>query len=658
MGWFEGAVFMRNAPNPFLAPFKPITASNEEIRAALEQAEVPPLLPALAYLTGDLSLLRRDLRPPVFPLPLPQGGLTPDQQANIRKIALDTIIHFRDTGSQPAPPPSDENLLRIMEFAVGGANMKPYLPLLEEELAYRGEDRRAPDWNKKEIAPNLAFEVIIIGAGMSGLLAAHRLQQAAVPFLIVDKSSDVGGTWLENSYPGCRVDNPSHNYSYSFAQKHDWPFHFSDQKVLLDYFRRCAEIFGLRQHIRFRTEVLSLSWSDEDQLWLVRVRTPEGAEEILQANAVISAVGQLNRPLYPNIKGRDSFEGAAFHSACWNHEIDLKNKRVAIIGTAASASQIIPEIAPIAGNLLIFQRTPPWMAHTPDYHAEVAPGLQWLYAAIPSYSEWHRFWILWQMGDGMLEAVRISDSWGLKNQSVSPLNDMIRKGLTEYLNKQFVGRPDLIRNAIPTYPPFSKRLLRDDGEWAKALTRENVELITEPVKEITKKSLITSDGKEHPVDVIIYATGFQASKFLSPMTVTGRNGLDLHKQWNNDARAYLGISVPGFPNLFCLYGPNTNLVVNGSIIFFSECGVRYILGCIKLLLKNQHSALDIKTEKYDAFNVRVDAENRKMAWSIGDVHNWYKNESGRVSQNWPFTVLEYWQKTIKPDEEDYVFFDK
>ena len=231
-------------------------------------------------------------------------------------------MKFRDEGCRPAAPPSQAEILQIMEFAVGGgADMAAYLPLLEEELAVRGEDRRAPAWRKADVAPDVPFEVVIIGAGMSGLLAAHRLQQAGVPFVILEKNDDVGGTWLENTYPGCRVDNPNHNYSYSFAQRHDWPLHFSTQDVLLDYFRRCADAFGLRDHIRFSTEVRSATWSDTDHTWTVGRVRPEGATgagESIVANAVISAVGQLNRPSFPDIKGRDSFAGPAFHSARWD----------------------------------------------------------------------------------------------------------------------------------------------------------------------------------------------------------------------------------------------------------------------------------------------------------------------------------------------------
>ena len=642
--------------SPFIREIAPITESDEQLRTILEQAELPPLLPALAYVTGDLSLLRDDLRPDALLFAMPQGGLTEEQQAAVRELALETLVAFRGGGCKPAPVPSERDVLRIMEYAVGGADMGSYLPLLEEELAHRGEDRRGPQWRKAEIAPDVDFRVAIIGAGMSGLLAAHRLQQAGVAFTIFEKNADVGGTWYENQYPGCRVDNPNHNYSYSFAQKHDWPYHFSTQPVLHQYFRDIADVFDLRTHIRFNTEVVSATWSEDVARWTVVVRGADGNEESVEVNAVISAVGQLNRPNLPDIDGLTSFEGPAFHSARWNHDVELAGKRVAVIGTGASAMQLIPEIAPQVGELLVFQRTPAWMGPTPEYHEAVPDGLRWLYGHVPSYAEWNRFCIFWRMGDGSIANVTVDPTWSGGCQSVSAINDFMKTMLIEYLNVEFGDRPDLLEAVIPTYPPGAKRMIRDNGVWAGTLKRDNVRLITDTIGSITPTGIAMADGTQHDLDVIIYGTGFTASKFLTPMQVTGRNGVDLHEHWAGDARAYLGVTIAGFPNLFCLYGPNTNIVVNGSIVYFSECGVRLIMELLGMTLGSGNVAIDVRKDVHDEFNEQVDAENGRMAWGVSDVNSWYKNAHGHVAQNWPFTLLEYWRRTSQPDTDDYEIF--
>jgi 4-hydroxyacetophenone monooxygenase len=627
-----------------------ITADDETIRKALLDAFLPALIPALAQATGDLSILREDIRPPGFAPGVPQGGMTPEQQAAARIVAAEALRAFRD-GSTPAPSATESDLRTITQWMTGSPAPDDYIPLLVEELAPFGEDPRAPAWRMDSTIP---FSVAIIGAGMSGILAGIRLKQAGVPFVIFEKNADVGGTWLENTYPGARVDVPNAFYSYSFAQRSDWPKHFSPQEVLLDYFRDCADQYDIRRHISFCAEVLSADFDDEALTWTLRVRAPDG-EETVAAQAVISAVGQLNRPKMPDIPGIATFARPSFHSARWDHSVDLKGKRVAVIGTGASAAQVVPAIAGEVAELDVFQRTPAWFVPVPAYHDDVADGLLWLFRHVPHYSRWYRFWLFWNLTDGLLPAATVDESWPNQDRSVSGPNEMLRAMLTFYLQTEFAGRPDLLEKVVPAYPPASKRMLLDNGIWAKTLKRDNVHLITDRIKEITPRGVVTEDGREHAADVIVYGTGFQASRFLTPMKVVGCHGVDLNAQWDGDARAYMGITVPNFPNFFLLYGPNTNLVVNGSIIFFSECQVQYVLGCIRLLLDDDHRALDVRPDVHNAYYERIDAANRQRTWGVSSVNSWYKNEKGRVTQNWPFNLVEYWQQTHKPNPADYVF---
>jgi 4-hydroxyacetophenone monooxygenase len=542
----------------------------------------------------------------------------------------------------------------MMSFVAGAEIPEGYADFLVDELSLGETNTKTPVWDSPRLKDSAArMHVLVIGAGMSGLLTGIRLSQAGVSYEIVDKNADVGGTWFENTYPGCRVDSSNHIYSYSFEPNHHWPQHFSTQPILLDYFRGVADRYDLRGKIAFETEVETLDWDESRALWKVTVRDKTGARRIIEANAVSTAVGQLNRPRMPDIKGRDRFAGPAFHSARWQHDVDLTGKRVAVIGTGASAYQFVPEIAGKVGSLTIFQRTPPWGFPVPHYHEDVPDGMNWLMEHVPYYDKWYRFWMFWMVTDGLLPMVEADPGWNGPQTAVSAANLEFREMIAAAIAAQAPTRPDLVEKVVPTYPVGGKRSLLDNGVWMTALQRDNVSLVTDAISEITEAGIVTADGTARDFDVIIYGTGFHASKFLEPMKIRGRGGADLHATWDGDPRAYLGMTTPGFPNLFMIYGPNTNIVVNGSIIFFSECSVRYIVGCLKMLAETGARAMEPKREVHDAFNAKVDAANGLMAWGAPQVSSWYKNEKGRVTQNWPFALVDYWRATLAPDPRDF-----
>jgi len=627
------------------------TSTDEQLAEMVAVADLPSLLATLAHDCNTPQLLEADLYLDPTKHHEPQGGWTPAQQAHARELALDALVGLRDAGWPVAPKPTADSVRPIIRWMTATETSDDYVALLLEELG--GEDLRAPSWKAEEIAPDRPFRVAVVGAGMSGLLAAHRLRQAGIEVVVFEKNSDVGGTWLENTYPGCRVDVASHLFCYSFAQRGDWPQHFSDQPELLSYFQRFADDSGVRSCIRFSTTVESVEFDDDTTTWQLYTLGSDGGQGLDSFDAVINATGQLNRPKFPDITGRNSFAGPSFHSARWDHDVDLTGKRVAVIGTGASAAQFIPIIAEDATEVLVFQRTPNWLAPTLDYHDDVADGHRWLLDHVPYYSQWYRFWLFWRYAEGILPAVKVDPEWTDGGQSVSAANQELRMLLGMYIGLCFGDRPDLLPKVMPDYPPAAKRIIRDNGIWATTLKRDNVQLITEPIDAIEPAGLRMADGAQHDVDVIIYATGFQASRFLTPMRVRGRKGVDLHEQWDGNARAYLGIVAPNFPNFFMLYGPNTNIVVNGSIIYFSECEVHYVMQCLHHLLANNVRAIDCRQEVHDRYNERIDDGNRLMAWGASTVNSWYKSDSGRVAQNWPFSLLEFWQQTREIDSDDY-----
>jgi 4-hydroxyacetophenone monooxygenase len=624
---------------------------DDSIAAALELAVLPPLLAALAGALEDPALTPDHLRPDLSVLMDPTFGLSPDQVDEGRRLALDALQRLRDRPPRPVRALPLDELRARLAFVTGGAASDDYLELLRDELAL-GEDLRAPTWHKDELAPDRPFRMAVIGAGMSGLVAAHRLHQAGVEVVVLEKNDDVGGTWLENSYPGCRVDVSNLFYCYSFAQRDDWPQHFSTQEVLLDYFRGVADDHGLRPLIRFRTEVQAAELDEASMTWRLRLREADGTESTLDVDGVVSGVGQLNRPNVPDLPGAETFAGPAFHSARWDHDMDLRGRRVVVIGTGASAAQFIPEIAEDAAHLTILQRTPAWFLPTPDYHDAVEPEVAWLMRNVPGYANWLRFWNFWQNVEGLMIAARVDPDW-TGESSVSQINELVRQLFAGHIQAELAEQPELIPKVMPDYPPFSKRFIRDNGAWPRTIMRDDVDLVTAPIESITPEGVRTADGVLHEADVLIYGTGFTASDFLMPMRVVGRGGVELHDRWQGDARAYLGITLPGYPNLFLLYGPNTNIVVNGSITYFSECEVHYVVGCVRALLESGAKALEPKVAVHDAFNARVDAENQRMAWGVTTVNTWYRNAAGRTAQNWPFSLLEYWQLTRSPDLDDF-----
>jgi 4-hydroxyacetophenone monooxygenase len=635
--------------------------SDEHLLRALRVADLPSLLVALAQVTGKLSYLDPSLRPVSVPPAvggLHQGGLNAEQQERARDLCLDGLRQYRDSGFAAVPEPDIARLRELLDYIAHGAP-DVYLPLLAHELDLP-HDSGAPGWRLSDVAPDRSFKVAVIGTGLSGLVAAHRLNQAGLDVTVFEKNAGPGGTWFENTYPGCRLDTHNYAYAYSFAQKPDWPYFFSPQESIRQYFADFAEDSGLLPLIRFSTRVLAANYDTAAANWRVTSRTEGpggtggrgGAEVTETFDAVVSAVGQLNTPQIPLFPGQDLFAGESFHSTRWRHDLDLAGKRVAVIGTGASAFQVVPAVVGTVAELTVFQRNAPWTLPTPRYVDAIEDDQLWLFRSIPSYAQWFRFYQFWTSVEGRRRFTEATPGWD-KPGSVSAANEELRGKLIEFLTETFGDRPDLLEKAIPAYPPGAKRMLRDNGAWARALKQDNVHLETGKILEFTSGGIRTEDGVEHEVDVVIYSTGFAAQQFLSSFEVTGADGLDLQQFWNGDARAYLGITIPHFPNLFCVYGPNTNLVVNGSTVLFSELSVEYILTLIKGLLERGDAALDLREDAYEAYNEALDAENRRMAWGAAQVSSWYKNATGRVSQLWPYPLLDYWTASRSVDLAAY-----
>lgn len=639
-------------PNPHAG--LPITEDDAAIAAALEDVSIPTLLLSMVHMTGDASLIRGRLKPQGLFLNEVQGFMSEEDKAEVRRLALDVIRNYRDNGSKLPPPPSPDLIREMMSWLVCADVPEEYVPMLLEEMELDGQDVRRVAFDDVSETARAAFPVVVIGCGQSGLLAGIRLQEAGIPYTIIEKNPGVGGTWWENRYPGCRVDVGNHFYCYSFEPSDHWSEYFAQQPELQKYFDEVMDRHGVRDHVRWETEVISARWDEASATWAVVVRNPDGGEETLTARAVISAVGQLNRPKLPDIPGREAFAGPSFHSAEWDHAVDYRNKKVVVIGAGASGFQIVPTIAPDVAQLTVFQRTAQWMFPNPNYHESVGPGVQWAMRHLPFYGRWYRFLIFWPGCDGGLEAARVDPDWPDQERSVSAANEATRTIFTDWIASQVGDDTELLEKVVPRYPPTGKRTLQDNGSWLQALKRENVSLVRSGIARIEPNAVIGTDGTRYEADLIVYATGFHANRFLFPMEVVGRDGRVLADHWGEQPRAYLGITVPEFPNLFCMYGPGTNLAHGGSLIFHSECQMRYISGCLKALMRGERSAMVPRHDVEDAYYARTQKELEGLVWSHPGIdHSWYKNAEGKIHILSPWRLVDYWAWTREPDLDDY-----
>ena len=622
-----------------------MATSIDALRSALEQTDPCAILPALAAATGDLSLLEEDLRPSDAVFADPPGGYEEERLARVRALAIRGFEHLVNRSAQPVT--NDEDLFRIMSWLVPDPELKAHVDLYLQEAGLR--DLRTPSWNAPELSDGAPLRVVIIGAGMSGIVAGHRFLQAGCTVTVFEKDSAIGGTWLENAYPGCRVDVANHLYAYSFGERRNWPNTQSTRAELLEYFQAMASSTGVAAHVHCSTAVTALSYDESTKTWNVTVHGPEG-ERTVVADVVISSVGQLNHPKLPQLPGMDRFHGPSFHTARWREDVDLSGKRVAVVGTGSTGIQVISEIAKVAKSVTIFERTPTWVVPVLEYKAPVAEGQRLLFDFIPGYLGWHRLWLLWKNCEGLLALARVDETFDGGDASVSPANAEFRALLEMAIQMFLPERDDLVEMVTPAYPPIARRLSPDDGSYFATLMMETTTLIHGAVEEVTETGLIDDQGTHHEVDVIVWATGFQAQDFLLPMPVIGRDGVTLAEIWQQDPLAYLGICVPNFPNLFFTYGPNTNIVINGSIIYFSELEVDWIQRVVACTLQRGDKVVEPTSAALDAWRNFVDVGNDRMAWGVSSVPSWYRSASGRITQNWPESLLVYFDMTKELDE--------
>lgn len=474
--------------------------------------------------------------------------------------------------------------------------------------------------------------VAIIGTGFSGLGTAIRLKQEGVhDFVIFERANDVGGTWRDNSYPGCACDVPSNLYSFSFAPNPEWTRAFSPQAEIFAYLKGCADRYGILPHIRFAHAVTDAAWDEEGQRW--RIETTRGT---YTANVVVAGTGGLSEPSVPKLPGLERFEGEAFHSARWDHAANLEGRSVAVVGTGASAIQFVPAIQPTVGKLHVFQRTPPWIL--PRRNPEVSERAHALFRAIPSVQMFAR---------GGVYAVTELFGTGFRHPW---LMRPIQRAAVDYLER-CVPDPTLRAKLTPSYTIGCKRILFSNT-YLRALTQPNVEVVTAGIGEVRARSIVTNEGREHPVDAILFGTGFQVTDIPFGKHVRGRDGRSLDELWNGSPQAHLGTTVAGFPNFFLLLGPNTGLG-HTSIVYMIESQIAHIVSALRYMRDHGLSTVEPRAEAQAAFIADVDRRLRTTVWNTGGCASWYIDKTGRNSTLWPDATWRFRKRVSRFNPQEY-----
>ena len=635
------------------ARLRPLPLSDDaHLTAALAAADLPTLLMTYVHLSRDEQMLA-DFAPHVHALDSGKMTNIPDELADRLRKAMGAIL--TTSGAAQTDVPEPELLQKIMSVGMGDTVSEEFIPLLLEQSGLGGQiDRSARPARSRKPAD---FKVVVVGAGLSGLASAIKLAEAGYDYEVIEKNEEVGGTWWTARYPGVGVDTPSHFYSFSFEQSPDWTTYTPKGPEMRDYLIGVSHKYGVRDHIRFQTSVTGMKWLPGEAVWEVTISDTDGKQSIIRANAVINAHGRLSRWELPKIEGLADFEGTVLHTAEWSPALDLKGKRVALVGTGASAAQCGPAIVEDVDQLTVFMRSGHWVVPSPKSGSPVPEDVRWAMRHIPHYLEWFRFGIYWTASDGLYSNLIKDPAWPEDSPSVSQVNEYLRQYCMANLEIKLAGRPDLLAKLTPDCPVFSKRIVMDTN-WIPMFMRDNVSLETTGIERILPNAIRTADGLEHEFDAIIFATGYDVARMAGWLDIIGRDGRNLREEWGDeDPFAYFGLMVPGYPNYFHILGPNSGPNHGAGANLVAEAQVNYILECLDLIVEADAAALEPTHEACEAFNERVQGQMPKMIWTHPKANSYYKNSKGRVIGSWPFRLLDLWNESRTPKADDFLIHD-
>jgi 4-hydroxyacetophenone monooxygenase len=619
-------------------------------RRAVELADPVALRVTLVHLTRDPALAAMVLEP----APAAPGGLalSDADTAEVRARALELLragVLSVDVEARALPP--DTELRALMELVTGR-------PLTDREFAYQREEvaleefPRAVGWTAGRPAAADSYSVAIVGAGVCGIVTAIQLERLGIPYTVYERRSEVGGTWSVNTYPDARVDTSSFMYQYNFEKNYPWSEFFARQDEVRRYLEHVAKKYGVLDHVELDTDVRTAVWDEEASRWRLEVGH-DGEVRTVEADVVVAASGLFNAPKEIDIPGVETFEGELYHTTEWPYGKSVAGRSVAVIGNGSTGVQLLAPVAAEADRVHVFQRTPQWISPRAGYGDPIPPETRWLLDTLPFYWNWFCYTTCARVIPHQV-LQEIDREHQRKTGGFSRENDAFREVLVHYIRTELGDRQDLLEHLVPPYPPMARRMIVDNG-WYRALRRDTVELVTDGIERITRTGVRTVDGREREVDVILAAVGFAVTKYCWPTTYEGRGGVALESRWEQDGpRAYLGMAVPGFPNLFLLYGPNAQ-PRSGALVSWMETWARYVVQGVVDMIEGGHHRMEVREEAFERYNADLDAATADLIWEEGSPagHNYYVNRHGRQQVNAPWRTEDYFALLARPEATDF-----
>jgi 4-hydroxyacetophenone monooxygenase len=629
-------------------------------RTALASSNLHALRLALLHATGDPELAAMKLEL----VPIRSGAafeMTIAEESR-EELFRKAEAFVANRAADYVPRELDEGQLReMMELALGQDltdeefAVARTMPAVEEFPLFTG-------WTENRPPRADEFSVVIVGAGLCGIAMAVQLEQLGISYVIYERRPDVGGTWAINTYPDARVDTASTTYEYSFVKNHAWTEQFARQPEVRGYLEMVAMNYGVFENIKFEHEVQAADFDERSSMWELRVSDSDGTTRDVSTNFVVTATGLFSTPKRLVADGIDEFAGEVIHTTEWSEEHSAKGKSVAIVGNGSTGVQILSRIAEDAEQVYVFQRTPQWIAPREGYGEPVSPEMRWVLDNIPHYWNWARTTAL--KPNNPRDTIQPDPEWQAAGGIFSKSNDRLRENLTQYIRSQVDNRADLVEKLIPDYTPAARRPIVDN-KWYRSLTRDNVELVTDGIERFGEHGIVTRDGSERKIDLALTAVGFEVTKWLWPIDFRGRGGVHIEERWNQDGgpRAFLGLAIPEFPNLFVLYGPNAQPATGGGIGVgglpaWMESWVGYIARVIVAVIEDGNDSAEVTDDAFWEYNNAIDDEAARLIWldpAANPERNYYVNEHGRLGTSTPMSGLELASRLLHLDRSDFTF---